>query len=61
MKAGANSFGKYWKKWMNKIIIWQALLLAAGMLAILAGIYRGEVRTVLMKAIYICLECIGIG
>ncbi|MCI8471574.1 MAG: thioredoxin [Clostridiales bacterium] len=43
------------------MFIWQILLLTAGGLAILAGIYREEVRTVLMKAIYICLECIGIG
>jgi len=61
MKAGVKSFGKHWKKWTNKIMIWQVLLLAAGILAILVGIYREEVRTVLMKAIYICLECIGIG
>ncbi len=61
MKAGANSSGRYWKKWTNKIFIWQILLLTAGVLAILTGIYREEVRTVLMKAIYICLECIGIG
>ncbi len=25
------------------------------------GIYRGEVDTVLMKAINICMECIGLG
>ena len=29
--------------------------------AILFGIYREETMTVLYKAIYICLECIGIG
>lgn len=61
MKAGVNSSGKHWKKWTNRIFIWQVLLFAGGILAILAGIYREEVRTVLMKAIYICLECIGIG
>ncbi len=61
MKAGVKSSGKHWKKWINKTLVWQVLLLAAGVLAILAGIYREEVRTVLMKAIYICLECIGIG
>ena len=25
------------------------------------GIYRGEVATVLAKAIHICMECIGLG
>lgn len=39
----------------------QVLLLTAGVICIAAGIYRDEVGTVLMKAIYICLECIGIG
>lgn len=36
------------------------LLLISGLL-ILVGIFRGEVYTVLMKAINICLECVGIG
>lgn len=36
-------------------------LLALGVLCVLFGIYREEVSTVLTKAIYICLECIGIG
>ncbi|MCI8612015.1 MAG: thioredoxin [Clostridiales bacterium] len=39
----------------------QILLIAVGALAIAAGIWRDEVRTVFMKATYICLECIGIG
>ncbi len=29
--------------------------------AIVFGIFRNEATTVLNKAIYICLECIGIG
>ena len=37
------------------------LVLAAGLLFIGIGIYRGEVSTVLTKAAAICLECIGIG
>ncbi len=39
----------------------QLLLFTIGILSALLGIYRQEVGTVLMKAIYICLECIGIG
>lgn len=61
MKIGANSFRRPWKRWMDKTLLLQVLLIAAGVLAVAAGIYRDEVRTVLMKAIYICLECIGIG
>lgn len=39
----------------------QVMLLTAGVVCVLLGVWRGEVKTVLMKAIYICLECIGIG
>ena len=39
----------------------QILLLAAGMLFFLAGIFRGEAAAVLGKAIKLCLECVGIG
>ena len=35
------------------------LLLGAAFLAV--GVYRAETETVMMKAVYICLECIGIG
>jgi len=38
------------------------MTLLVGAVASLAfGIYRGEVDEVLIKAINICLECIGIG
>lgn len=36
-------------------------ILLVGIAFIITGIYRGEVDTVLSKAITICLECIGIG
>lgn len=61
MKAGVKSSGKHWKRSTDKLLLWQVSLVGAGMLAVIGGIYRDEVRTVLMKAIYICLECIGIG
>lgn len=35
--------------------------LALSILFISYGAYRGEVQTVIAKAIRICLECIGIG
>lgn len=38
-----------------------AVLMLIGILMISYGIIRGEVTTVYMKAIQICLECIGIG
>ena len=36
-------------------------VLLAGCLLIIAGIVREEPATVLMKAVAICMECIGIG
>ena len=39
----------------------RAGLLALGLICICLGIWRGEVAVVLQRAIYICLECIGIG
>lgn len=37
------------------------LVLAAGVILMAGGIYRGEAAVVLRKAVNICLECIGIG
>lgn len=37
------------------------ILLSAGILLMLAGIFRGEAAAVFQKATKICLECIGIG
>jgi len=45
----------------NNTLGLQIFLAAAGALSLGLGIYRAEVKTVLMKAIYVCLECIGIG
>lgn len=43
-------------------IDWRGIGLAALGLCMMAyGISRGEMKTVLEKAIHICLECIGIG
>ncbi|WP_297392569.1 CD1871A family CXXC motif-containing protein [uncultured Peptoniphilus sp.] len=36
-------------------------MLALSIAFIILGVYRGEVDTVLSKAIRICLECVGIG
>lgn len=38
-----------------------AALIAVGAAFIGLGIWRGEVETVIRKAITVCLECIGIG
>lgn len=39
----------------------RAALLTLGALFVFFGWRRGEAGVVLIKAIYICLECIGIG
>lgn len=36
-------------------------LLMAGAAMVAFGAYRGEVQTVLGKAIRLCMECVGIG
>ena len=38
-----------------------AAIIVIGAVFVIVGINRGEVLTVLQKAVYICLECIGIG
>lgn len=51
---------RFLKKFHNRTSL-QAALIILGAASLLFGIYREEAGTVLMKAIYICLECIGIG
>lgn len=46
----------------NKVFPIKALITSViGIAFMVFGIYRGEMSTVLAKAIRICLECIGIG
>ncbi len=47
------------QKFQKRVL--QFLLLALSIVLIIMGVMRGEARTVLQKAIIICLECIGIG
>lgn len=44
----------------NKVFS-QGVLLAVGVVMICYGAMRGEVESVLSKAIRLCLECVGIG
>lgn len=37
------------------------VLIGAGVVCLAAGIWRGEMQMIFMKAVRICLECIGIG
>jgi len=37
------------------------ILLAASLIVMVAGLLLGEYRTVLEKAVTVCLDCIGIG
>ena len=45
----------------GKRIAVQIGLLAAGAAMILLGIFGGDLVVIFRKAVYICLECIGIG
>jgi hypothetical protein len=50
------------EKMKRKVPVWVTLVLILASVACMAfGIYRGEVDTVLKKAINICMECIGLG
>lgn len=40
---------------------WWIVLAAAGAVFLVVGVMRGEANVVFMKAVNICLECIGIG
>lgn len=51
----------FWTGWTKGRRWLQVLLLMVGALCICLGVWRTEVAVVLQKAIYICLECIGIG
>ena len=44
-----------------RIALLRGIALAAGAIMIAVGIWRGEPGEVLMKAVKVCLECIGIG
>ena len=45
----------------KQINVLRAVLFAVAVVFILVGLLRSEARSVFMKAIFICLECIGIG
>lgn len=45
-----------------KNVQWSGIVISiCGLLMMFFGIYRGEMATVMNKAVNICLECIGIG
>ncbi len=46
---------------MTKRRIIRMALAGAGLIALTAGILQGGYRDTLMKAVHICMECIGIG
>jgi len=46
---------------MTKEAVIRVILAGMGLFALTAGILQGGYRDTLMKAIHICMECIGIG
>lgn len=46
---------------LNKVWKIRGPVIAVGILFLVIGISRGEPAIVMMKAVRICLECIGIG
>lgn len=52
-----------WRGKMKRIVpVWVTYVLILAAIGCMAfGIYRGEVDTVLHKAVNICMECIGLG
>ena len=48
---------------MSKVkhLIMPSAIFAAGIVLAALGIWRGELRGILQKAVVVCLECIGIG
>lgn len=51
------------QKVRNSRTLWitRGILFVAAVAMIIIGVANGETRTVLQKAVNICLECIGIG
>ena len=42
-------------------IIMPTVILLAGFVMMIVGIWRGELEMIFRKAVVVCLECIGIG